>query len=44
MDYLQQLISLKIGSLLPYNKKCQPYPMGIFIVFDRAYGRLPLKQ
>ena len=37
-------IFLKIGSLLPCNRKCQQYPMGIFIVFDRAYGGLSLKQ
>ena len=33
--------TLNIGCLLPYNKK---YPVGIFIVFDRVYGGLSLKQ
>ena len=44
MDFFKHLIFLEIGSLLPCNKKCQQYPMGIFIVFDRAYGGLSLKQ
>ena len=35
--------TLNIGCLLPYNKKCQQYPVGIFIVFDRVYGALSLK-
>ena len=44
MNFLKQTIFLKIGTLLPCNRKCQQYPMGIFIVFDRAYGGLSLKQ
>ena len=43
-SFLKQAIFLKIGSLLPCNKKCQQYLMGTFIVFDGADGVLSLKQ